>query len=511
MENIYIYNTLSRKKEQIMTLRPGALDVYCCGPTVYNYAHIGNLRTYIFEDILRRVAEMSGYTVKHVMNITDIGHLTGIDEGDDKMVTSAKRAQKSVTEIAEYYTEAFFKDCARLRILSPHVVCKATEHIADMIALIRRIEDAGYTYQSGGNVYFDTERYADYGRLARLRLEQQEEGARVAVDSKKRHPHDFVLWFTESKYKDHLLLWPSPWGDGYPGWHIECSAMSMKYLGEQFDMHCGGADHIPLHHTNEIAQVESVTNTQWVQYWVHGEFLLLDKDKMSKSGNRFLTLDTLTAEGFDALDYRYFCLGGHYQSQLNFSLDSLKGARTARRRLIQHIRELRDDASVRGAPTPDAPIKGAPTPDAPIKGAPTPDAPIKGAPTPHLPATLTKAAQRIALQGQQVARDNLNTPRLLALTWDAIRSEDLCPADKVALFDYFDTILAITDDGKHDAGDQVSDDMRARIEQALNEREQARAHKDWAEADRIRDSLAADNIEIKDTAQGTVWHVKKNE
>ena len=318
------------------------MGLYCCGPTVYNFAHIGNLRSYLFEDLLRRAFEFVGYEVRHVMNITDIGHLTDdADDGEDKMVRSAKEQKKSVREIADFYTQAFFNDCERLNILRPHVVCRATDHIDNMIALTKRIEDSGHAYTGGGNVYFDTARFSGYGLGGRTITDGQ---ARVEADSAKRNAADFVLWFTKSKYENHAMLWDSPWGRGYPGWHLECSAMSMRYLGQQFDMHCGGIDHVPVHHTNEIAQVESVTGKRWVRYWVHGEFLLMDDAKISKSAGSFVTLPDLVHNGFSPLDFRYLCLGGHYRSQLHFSLAALTTARNARLRMIERIeRMVRDE------------------------------------------------------------------------------------------------------------------------------------------------------------------------
>jgi cysteinyl-tRNA synthetase len=273
------------------------------------------------------------------MNITDVGHLSGDnDEGDDKMVKSAEERGKSVLEVAHFYTQAFFNDTGRMNIIKPTVVCKATEHIADMIALIKRIEEQGFTYTTGGNLYFDITKFPGYGELARLRMDDLKAGARTEVDANKRNPHDFVLWFTKSKFENQALIWDSPWGKGYPGWHIECSAMSMKYLGETFDIHAGGSDHIAIHHTNEIAQSEAAIGKHpWVTFWVHNEFLVLGRGKMSKSTGGFLTLQTLVDAGYDPLDYRYFLLSGHYRSQLQFSYQALGGARNARKSLIDQV------------------------------------------------------------------------------------------------------------------------------------------------------------------------------
>ena len=324
-----LYNTMGRRIEAFAPLTAGAVGLYCCGPTVYNYAHIGNLRTYVFEDVLRRTLEHAGYRVTHVMNVTDVGHLTDdADDGEDKMEKGAREQGRTVWEIAEFFTRAFFRDFALLGCRMPGVVCRATDHIADMIDLIRRIEARGFTYEAGGNLCFDISKYAGYGRLALLDGQDLRAGARVAVDEGKRNPHDFVLWFTRGKFGHQSMMWDSPWGRGYPGWHIECSAMSLKYLGEQFDIHCGGIDHVPVHHTNEIAQTEAATGKPWVRTWMHGEFLQMERQKMAKSAGNFVTLSTITDRGYDALDYRCFLLGAHYRSPLAFGWDALEAART---------------------------------------------------------------------------------------------------------------------------------------------------------------------------------------
>ena len=277
-----LYNTMGREIQEFKPIQQGKAGFYGCGPTVYNYAHIGNLRAYVFLDLLDRTLSFLGYKVEHVMNITDIGHLSDDnDDGEDKMLKTARERSQSVLEIAQFYTDAFFNDIDRLNIKRPSVICKATDHIPDMIELIKKIEQNGHTYMSGGNLYFDVSTFKDYGKLAMLNLDDLKAGARIDVDQNKRNPFDFVLWFTKSKFENQALVWDSPWGKGYPGWHIECSAMSMKYLGEQFDIHTGGIDHIPIHHTNEIAQSEGATGKKWVNYWLHNEFLVIAKDKNS--------------------------------------------------------------------------------------------------------------------------------------------------------------------------------------------------------------------------------------
>ncbi|WP_119320269.1 cysteine--tRNA ligase [Capsulimonas corticalis] len=346
MSPLVLFNTLSRSKEEFVPSDPALVRMYCCGPTVYNYAHIGNLRTYIFEDLLHRILLLNGYNVKHVMNITDVGHMTSDgDAGEDKMAKAAEREQKSPWELARFYEDAFFHDCARLNIIRPDVAPRATEHVAQMITLIQQLEEKGYTYETPEGIYFDTAKDEDYGKLAGLNLAGQREGARedVNVDTNKRHPADFILWFTNKP--THIMKWDSPWGTGYPGWHIECSAMSMEYLGETLDIHCGGIDHIPVHNTNEIAQSECATDHVFARYWVHGAFLTVgggavtgrtadkmakdDIGKMSKSGNNFLTVQKLIDDGFDPLAYRYLCLMAHYRSELTYSPESLGAATTA--------------------------------------------------------------------------------------------------------------------------------------------------------------------------------------
>ncbi|HPA11570.1 MAG TPA: cysteine--tRNA ligase, partial [Treponemataceae bacterium] len=330
--SLELYNTMGRSMQKFTPRTPGKVGFYGCGPTVYNYAHIGNLRAFVFQDTLARSLRFLGYEVTHVMNVTDIGHLTGDnDDGEDKMVNQAREKGQSVLEVAEFYTKAFFDDIDRLNILRPTVMCKATDHVDQMIRLIQRIEANGHTYSAGGNLYFDISTFPGYGALANFNPDDLKAGTRVDIDENKRNPFDFVLWFTKSKFENQALVWDSPWGRGYPGWHIECSAMSMEYLGEQFDIHTGGIDHIQIHHTNEIAQSEGATGKKWVNYWLHNEFLVMDKGKMSKSSGEFLTLQYLIDKGFDPLDYRFFLLGGHYRSQLTFSWESMESARNSRR------------------------------------------------------------------------------------------------------------------------------------------------------------------------------------
>ncbi|MDR1839437.1 MAG: cysteine--tRNA ligase [Treponema sp.] len=472
------FNTLGRDKQLFKPLQEGKVGFYGCGPTVYNYAHIGNLRAYVSHDILVRSLRRAGYDVKHVMNITDVGHLSGDnDEGDDKMVKSAEERGKSVLEIADFYTKAFFNDTDRMNITHPTVVCKATEHIADMIALIEKIEKNGFTYFAGGNLYFDITRFPSYGELALLRLDELQAGARTGQDENKRNPHDFVLWFTKSKFKNQALVWDSPWGRGYPGWHIECSAMSMKYLGENFDIHAGGIDHIQVHHSNEIAQSEAATGKKpWVSYWLHNEFLVLDKGKMSKSLGGFLTLQNLVDEGFDPLDYRYFLLGGHYRSQLQFSTESLKGAKNSRKSLVDKVCSLADKTGGIGAANGADPTQG--------------------------------ETGRYIEAFSTALEDDLSTPRALAELWGLLREGPSTPEALAAVLD-MDRVLALGLEeackGSKGGENAVNEDFTREIEELIAKRAESKRARDFTTADNIRQSLKERGIILEDGPAGTVW------
>lgn len=457
---LLLFNTLSRKKEPFVPIKKAEIGLYTCGPTVYNFAHIGNLRTYIFEDLLKRTLLFNHFNVKHVMNITDVGHLTSdSDTGEDKMLKGAKREHKTVWEIADFYTHAFQSDIHKLNIINPNIWCKATDHIKEQIALIQHLEKNGFTYVSGGNVYFDTSQLADYGKLARLNLEAEQK-SRVDKDENKKNLHDFVLWFTKSKFEEQEMQWDSPWGRGYPGWHIECSAMSMKYLGEQFDIHCGGIDHINIHHTNEIAQSEAATNKKpWVKYWLHGEFLVIGKDtKMAKSGENFITLTTLEKEGYHPLDYRYFCLGTHYRMPLTFSHEALDGAKTARKRLVEKVLELKKNKD----------------------------------------QVDEKKIRSYLEQFTADVNDDLNIPRTLAIVWEVVKDGKLNEAEKYTLLLKFDEVFGL---GLKDVEEEKVD-IPAEVTRLAEERLKARNNKDWKRSDELRDQIKALGFVVGDTKDG---------
>lgn len=470
--DFYIYNTLSREKETLIPVQENKVGMYTCGPTVYNYAHIGNLRTYIFEDVLKKALRYLGYNVKHVMNITDVGHLqSDADEGEDKMELGAKRENKTVWEIAKFYEDAFLDDCNRLNVERPTVVSRATEHIQDMIDLIKVLEEKGYTYISNGNVYFEIDKFKDYNKLANLSIEELEAGSRVEVDANKKNPLDFVLWFTNSKFKNQIMQWDSPWGRGFPGWHIECSAMSIKYLGERIDIHCGGIDHIPVHHTNEIAQSEGALGHKWVNYWMHGEFLVLDGGKMSKSKGDFLTLSRIEEAGFSALDYRYFCLQSRYRKQLVFSFDALKDAQNSYKKLKSKISSI-------------------------IKSVNDNDR--------FEDSNINLYKQKFA---EQIS-DDLNMPNAFTVLSEVIKNGDLTNKEKAYLIEDFDKVLSL-DLLVEDSEESNADIDEELVNRLIAERNQARKDKNWAKADELRDELGKLNIEILDSKEGTTWKIKK--
>lgn len=472
------FNTMGRKLVDFVPVNNDRVGFYGCGPTVYDYAHIGNMRPYVFHDVLMRALKWLGYETTHVMNITDVGHLTGDDDsGDDKMVKTARERQQSVLEVAQYYTDAFFRDTDSLNIKRPDIVCKATEHIDDMIALIKRMEEKGLTYMAGGNLYYDISRFPEYGKLANLKLDDLQAGARIEVDENKRNPMDFVLWFTKSKFEDQALQWDSPWGRGFPGWHIECSAMSMKYLGETFDIHAGGIEHIPVHHTNEIAQSEGATGKLWVKYWLHNEWLIMDKGKMSKSSGNFITLETIINAGYEPMDLRYFLLGAHYRSQLLFSYDSLDSARASRRSLKERVLALREAGGLQ-----------------------------KGDDLPPLESLPPAAKARIDAFRTAI-EDDINTPRALAELWGVLRDNSLNPAETLAAAFEMDRVLGMGLSELERKEAEIDPALAEEVEALIQKRTEAKKAKDFATADSIRDELKNRGIILLDSPAGTSWKV----
>ena len=447
-----LFDTGARNLREFQPLRPPTVGLYCCGPTVYDYAHIGNLRTYVFEDILRRVLAYNDYDVKHVVNITDVGHLTSdADEGQDRMEIGSERTGRSAWEIAELYTQAFQEDLQQLNILEPAVWSRATDHIQEQIALVQCIEAQGFTYPTVDGIYFDTSRLDDYGQMARLNVEGLQAGARVEVGEKRR-PTDFALWKFSAPGSNRQMEWDSPWGVGFPGWHIECSAMSAKYLGPFFDIHCGGEDHIPVHHTNEIAQTQACYGTKLANFWMHGYFLMLDAARMAKSSGGFLRLQSLVEHGYDPLAYRFFCLNAHYRSKLAFTWESMNAAATALDRL--RAVSYRWDA----------------------------------------PGSIDEGYQdRFAAE----INDDLNIPRALAVTWELVKSDLPDSTKKATLWD-FDRILGLGLAEWQPPEEVFPDEVIA----MMAERQHARAEKDWARADALREQVREVGYEIEDTAQG---------
>jgi cysteinyl-tRNA synthetase len=447
-----LYDTYTRSLRDFEPLNPPEVGLYTCGPTVYNYAHIGNMRTYVFGDLLKRALLLNGYQVKHVMNITDVGHLLSDgDEGEDKMELSARRTGKSAWELAEIYTAAFKEDMAHLSITEPTIWCRATEHIQEQIETVQCIETNGYTYRTGDGIYFDTSKLDDYGYLARMDVEGLQAGSRVTV-GEKRNPTDFALWKFSPEDQQRQMEWDSPWGVGFPGWHIECSAMSAKYLGPYFDIHCGGEDHINVHHSNEIAQTQACYGTRLANFWLHAYFLNVDSGRMGKSAGNFLRLQSLIDRGYDPLAYRYLCLGAHYRSHLTFSWDTLDAAATG----LDRLREL-------------------------VYG--------WGAPGQVSEEWMDTFAAFV--------NDDLNIARAIAVAWDLTRS-DLSDADKKATMLKFDEVLGLR------LGEWVPAIVPAEMLELAEKRQAAREAKQWAEADTLRDRIAGAGYEVRDTPEGPV-------
>lgn len=461
-----IYNTLGQKKQEFVPYEPGKVRMYTCGPTVYHYAHIGNLRTYIMEDMLEKYLRFSGYDVKRVMNITDVGHLSSdADTGEDKMLAGAKREHKTVLEIAKFYTDAFFADCAKLNIKTPDVVEPATNCIDDFINMVSVLLEKGYAYKAGGNVYFDTSKLDSYYVFGNQTEEDLAIGVRDSVeeDENKRNKADFVLWFTKSKFEDQELKWHSPWGYGYPGWHIECSAISIKHLGEHLDIHCGGIDNAFPHHTNEIAQSEAFLGHKWCNYWFHVLHLNDARGKMSKSKGDFLTVSLLEQKGYNPLVYRMFCLQSHYRKPLTFSYDSLDNTAKAYDKLIKKIATLDNDTEVD-----------------------------------------KEQAQPYIDKFKEAMDNDLNTSLGLTAVYDVLKA-DINGATKRYVLSEYDKVLSLDLLSGEKRQDTDSSTADAEIDALIEKRTQARKNKDWATADEIRDRLKALHIVVEDTPNGIKW------
>ena len=460
-----IYNTLTHCVEDFKPHNDDVVTMYTCGPTVYHYAHIGNLRTYIFEDVFEKSLNFLGYNVKRCMNITDVGHLSSdSDSGEDKMLKGAKREHKSVLEIADFYTKAFMDDCDELNIKWPMIVSKATDNIDEYIKIITKLLDDGYAYISGGNVYFDTSKLDDYYVLTNHKEDEMVVGVRegVEADDNKHNQADFVLWFTKSKFEDQELKWDSPWGYGYPGWHIECSGISMKYLGEELDIHCGGVDNIFPHHTNEIAQSEAYLGHKWCNYWVHGEHLNDKSGKMAKSKGDFLTVSLLKNKGYNPLAYRFMCLNSHYRKLLVFSYEALDNMTQAYNKLKAKTLNLGEEEDK------------------------------------------TNTEEYIK-QFKDALADDLNTSLALTILYDVLKS-DLSNAQKRYLVKEFDKVLSL--DLLVNEQNSISSELETYILDSIQRRTEAKKNKDFALADEIRDELLDKGIVLIDTREGTKYEVK---
>jgi len=465
MSTLTLYNTRTRQKETFQPLEPGHARVYSCGPTVYAAQHLGNLRPYLVVDLLRRALVAEGLRVTHVINITDVGHLSSdADSGEDKMERAAAMTGRKASEIASFYTAQWLRDRQRLHCLPPEVLPKATDHIPEQIALAQILEAKGYTYRITDGLYFDTTKFPRYAEFARLDLEGQEAGARIGDVPGKRHPADFALWKFPAPGVRRQQEWDSPWGRGFPGWHLECSAMSVKYLGKSFDLHTGGVDHIRVHHTNEIAQSECAFDVHpWVRYWLHNEFYEFGGEKMAKSTGNVLLLDDLVERGYEPLAFRYFFLQGHYRQQQSFTLEAMDAAATGYRRLLAHAAGVRDAV---GEPDREriAPLRA---------------------------------------RFREAVSDDLNAPRALAVAWEATRSPELSPADRRFLLLEFDLWLGLGLASEEPRSARGESDPR--IDALLAQREAARRAREFATADRIRKELEAEGILIEDTPEGPRW------
>ena len=461
---ITFYNTLGRKKEDFIPLKGNEVRIYTCGPTVYNYAHIGNFRAYIFMDNLRRTLKYNGYQVKHVMNITDVGHLeSDADEGEDKMIKAAKRENKDPYVIADFYTKAFFKDIQSLNIEVPEIIAKATEHIPEMQKMVEEILANGYAYETSKGIYFDISKLDQYPILSNRKMDEQIAGARVEVDPEKRNPYDFAIWIKADK--NHIMKWESPWGLSYPGWHLECSAMSRKYLGDEFDIHTGGIDHIPTHHENEIAQSKGATGKIPARFWMHSEFLLIDGGKMSKSLNNTYTLENLKEKGIEPLAFKLFCYAANYRTKLNFTFEGALAAQKSLNRLREgYLKQKQGNTKVE-----------------------------------------EKELEEYKVKFLEAINDDLNIPQAMGIVWEIIRKTEKSK-DYATLLEQFDQVLGLDlvhaeEYLKTQNAEVVMDEE---VKQLVEKRDQARKEKNWALSDEIRDLLQQKGYVVKDTKEGTM-------
>jgi cysteinyl-tRNA synthetase len=462
--SIFLYNTLTRKKEEFTPLEEGKVKMYCCGPTVYDYQHIGNFRTFLFEDILKRVLLYNGYDVKQIMNITDVGHLVSdADEGEDKMEKGSARTGKTVWEIAELYTNAFLEDSNLLNIIPPYKYTKATDYIKEQIDLVKCLEEKGYTYIIEDGVYFDTAKLSDYGKLAGLDIEGLQAGYRVDIIEGKKNKTDFTLWKFSPKDKQRQMEWESPWGKGAPGWHVECSAMSMKFLGETLDIHCGGIDHVAPHHTNEIAQSEACTGKPFARYWLHGAFLEEESGKMSKSKGEFLRVKTLIDKGYTPYDYRYLCFGTHYKKRLLFSWELMDSSKVSLNRLRQIVLRMRKENN--SATGNDE----------------------------------KKLAEEFKNNFITAVNDDLNMPEALAVVWGLTKETGISDQEKLKLLYDFDKVLGLELEKTEEKKEEEAPD---KILKLVEQRTEAKKAKDFKTADEIRNKAKELGWEIVDTKDG---------
>lgn len=453
--DIILYNTLTRKKETFKSIEDKQAKIYSCGPTVYYYAHIGNLRAYLFMDTLRRVLKYNGYTLEHAMNITDVGHLVSdADEGEDKMLKAARRENKDPYEIAKFYTEKFLTDIDSLNIDRPEIICKATEHIKEMEKYVQEIINNGYTYETQNTIYFNTSKLDKYGLLSNIKIEEQKAGARVDFDEEKKNTTDFALWIKAPD--NHLMKWETFWGKCYPGWHLECSAMSRKYLGENFDIHTGGIDHIPIHHENEIAQSKGATGKVPANYWMHCEFLLVNGGKMSKSLNNLYTLKDLEEKGYSPLDYRMFNFSSHYRNKINFTFEAMDAAKSALKRLKEGYKSHNQGNE-------------------------------------HIEEEVIKEYEQRFLQA---INDDLNMPVAMSIVWEVVKNPNKSK-QLAELLKKFDLVLGLNLD-EEDKKVELPEEILELIEQ----RKQARANKDWAKSDELRDLISSKGYKVKDSKEG---------